>query len=255
MHEKKCSEGSKLMNIQSISQNATVYVYDSIESYLTNVFFIEYESKIFIIDTFCGSESMEPIINRVNSSFNNKELVIINTHFHWDHVWGNCSFKDRNIISHEMCRELLDESWEKQINENKKYIRGIAEKHLPNITFKEKISFYNEGIELFHSPGHTADSISIFDHNDKILYVGDNLEKPIIYVENADISTYINTLENYLNYRPMKIVAGHTLDLTEQDILDTIEYLNGLSMGKEMYFETEYMRKIHEKNLSVVHKG
>ncbi|MBU3182062.1 MBL fold metallo-hydrolase [Clostridium psychrophilum] len=243
------------MNIQSISHDATVYIYDNIESYLTNVFFIEHESKIFIIDTFCGSESMEPILNRVNNNCGNKKVVVINTHFHWDHVWGNCSFREKNIISHEMCRDLLDELWEVQINKNKRYITGIAEKCLPNITFKEKIMFHNEGIELFHSPGHTADSISIFDHNEKILYVGDNLEKPIIYVENADISTYINTLRNYLNYNPQKIVAGHTLDLTKQDIFQTIEYLKGLSTGKKMYFESEYMRKIHEQNLCVVNKG
>ena len=211
------------MNIQSISHDATVYIYDSIESYLTNVFFIEHESKIFIIDTFCGSGSMEPILNRVNNNCVNKQVVVINTHFHWDHVWGNCSFKEKNIISHEMCRNLLDKLWEVQINKNKKYIIGIAEKCLPNITFKEKIMFNDEGIELFHSPGHTADSISIFDHNEKVLYVGDNLEKPIIYVENADITTYINTLRNYLNYNPKKIVAGHTLDLTKQDIFQTIE--------------------------------
>lgn len=243
------------MNIQSISHDATVYIYDSIESYLTNVFFIEHESKIFIIDTFCGSESMEPILNRVNNNCGNKKVVVINTHFHWDHVWGNCSFKEKDIISHEMCRDLLDQLWEVQINKNKKYITGIAEKCLPNITFKEKIMFHNEGIELFHSPGHTEDSISIFDHNEKVLYVGDNLEKPIIYVENADIATYINTLRNYLNYNPRKIVAGHTLDLTKQDIFQTIEYLKGLSTGKKMYFKSEYMRKIHEQNLCVVNNG
>jgi len=243
------------MKTQSISQNATAYIYDSVESYLTNVFFIEHESKIFIIDTFCGSESMAPILNRLSNNSYNKEVVVINTHFHWDHVWGNCSFKDGNIISHEMCRELLDKLWETQIIENRKYITGIADKYLPNITFEEKIMFHNEGMELFHSPGHTPDSISIFDHNEKILYVGDNLEKPIIYVEDADILTYINTLKNYLNYKPKKIVAGHTLNLTKQDIFNTIEYLKRLSTGKEMYFESEYMRKVHEQNLSVVHNG
>jgi len=243
------------MNIQSISQNATVYIYDNIESYLTNVFLIEHESKIFIIDTFCGSESMAPILNRVNNNSCNKEVVVINTHFHWDHIWGNCSFKDKNIISHEICRNLMDQLWEIQIKKNIKYITGKAEKHLPNITFKEKITFHNDGIELFHSPGHTADSISIFDHNEKVLYVGDNLEKPIIYVENSDISTYITTLSNYLNYKPRKIVAGHTLDLTQEDIFHTIDYLKGLSTGKKMYFKSEYTRKIHNQNLCIVHKG
>ena len=241
------------MDIQSIGNNSTVYIYNNIEDYLTNVFFIEQESKIFIIDTFCGSESMSPILNRIKNS-DKKEVIIINTHFHWDHVWGNCSFKKNTIISHEKCRELLDESWEMQINKNKKYISGIAEKHLPNLLFKEKIIFQNDGIELFYSPGHTIDSISIFDHYEKILYVGDNLESPIIYVESPDIATYINTLENYLNYKPRNIFAGHTLNLTEKDIFQTIKYLENLSTGKNIYFESDYMRKIHEENLRTIHK-
>jgi glyoxylase-like metal-dependent hydrolase (beta-lactamase superfamily II) len=198
---------------------------------------------------------MEPILNILNTKLNNKEVIVVNTHFHWDHVWGNCSFSDKNIISHVLCRNLLDELWESQIKQNSKYISGKAEKHLPNITFKEKIIFHNEGIELFHSPGHTVDSISIFDHNESILYVGDNLEKLIIYVENTNIDTYINTLKNYLDYKPKKIVAGHTLNLTEEDIINTIEYLNGLSKGKEMHFQTEYERKIHNQNLNLINKA
>lgn len=243
------------MDIQSISSNATAYTFDSIESYLTNVFLINSESKVFVIDTFCGSKYMEPILNILNTKLSNKEVIVINTHFHWDHVWGNCSFSNKNIISHVLCRQFLDEFWESQINENGKYILGKAKKHLPNITFNEKITFHNEGIELFYSPGHTADSISIFDHNERILYVGDNLEKPIIYVENMDIDTYIKTLKNYLDYKPSKIVASHTLNLTEEDIFYTIEYLKGLSSGKEMHFKTEYERKIHNQNLNLINKS
>ncbi len=242
------------MDIRSISRNATALTFDSIESYLTSVFLIECGSKVFLIDTFCGTESMAPILERLAGNPDNKELIVVNTHFHWDHVWGNCGFKGKDIISHELCRELLDSFWEAQIDKNKKHILGRAEKHLPNITFKEKLIFHNEGIELFHSPGHTADSISIFDYNERILYAGDNLEKPIVYVEDADIATYVNTLENYLNYRPKKIAASHTLELTEKDIVDTIEYLKGLSAGKQLHFGSEYEREIHNQNLLMIHK-
>lgn len=239
------------MKIQKINNSAAVYTYDELESCSTNVFLIERESKIYIIDTYCGSNSMIPILNAIENIPEYKELIVINTHFHWDHVWGNCSFKGSKIISHELCRELLDRHWETQINKNKAYISGIAEKTLPNLTFKERMFFQSDGIELFYSPGHTADSISIFDHSEKILYAGDNLEKPLIYVENAEISTYIRTLENYMNYHPRKVMAGHTLDLTEADIIDTIEYLKALSDGKEMYFEEVYKNQIHKQNLKM----
>lgn len=242
------------MKIKQLGKNAIAYIYDDIESYLTSVFLIQKKSKIYLIDTFCGSDSMEPIINEINKNLYDKEVIIINTHFHWDHVWGNCSFKGSNIISHELCRKLLDEFWEDQINKNSKYIFGKAEKQLPNITFKEKIIFQDDDIELFYSPGHTIDSISIFDHEEKILYVGDNLEKPIVYVESDDINTYISTLENYLSYNPKKIVASHTLEITKEDLLNTIKYLKALQANEELNFESEYQRKIHKENLNIVHK-
>ena len=242
------------MKVRKIAANAVAFSYENIEDFVTNVFLVETPSKFFVIDTYCGSDAMKPVLERINHSSKNKEIIVINSHFHWDHVWGNASFIGKDIISHEICRKFLDEQWEKQMKHNRQYILGRAEKQLPNITFKEKIIFYDEGIELFYSPGHTIDSISLFDHNEKVLYAGDNLEKPIIYVENNDIKTYIKSLKNYLNYKPKKIVAGHSLDLKEEDIFSTIEYLKGLSEGRKFTFKTDYERKIHYQNISMINK-
>lgn len=236
-----------------VSKNCDAFIYNDLEIYTTNVFLIEKKSKIFLIDTFCGSDSMMPIKEIIKHKYNNKEVIVINTHFHWDHVWGNSSFKENIIIGHEQCRELLDKYWEEQLKKNEKYILGNVEKYLPNVTFKENINFNNEGIEIFYSPGHTVDSISIFDHDEKILYAGDNLEKPIIHVENNDIETYIKTLKKYLDYKPKKITASHTLNLTEKDIYQMIEYLNDLKNGNKIEFETEHMRKIHMENYNLIH--
>lgn len=240
------------MKINLLNQYTTAYTYDNIDNYLTSVFLIEKE-KFYLIDTFCGSKSMMPIQERIAHSKIKKEVVVINTHFHWDHVWGNCSFSESNIISHEKCRDLMDEMWDAQLGKNSKYISGQVEKQLPNMTFNDKIQFIQDGIELFYSPGHTEDSISIFDHEAGILYVGDNLEKPIVYVENSDLNAYINTLKKYLAYRPKRIIASHTLEITQEDLFQTIGYLENLLQGKEMTFDSEYENNIHQENLIFYH--
>ena len=170
------------MKNEKISKNCNVFIYNELKEYTTNIFLIEKKSKIFLIDTFCSSESMIPIKKILADKYDSKEVIVINTHFHWDHVWGNSSFKKNIIISHKLCREILNEHWEEQFKKNQNYTLGSVEKSLPNLTFKGSINFPDEGIEIFYSPGHTLDSISIFDHDEKILYVGDNLEKPIISV-------------------------------------------------------------------------
>lgn len=237
------------MDSKKISNSTTIFTFDNIENCLTNVFLIKKPSRIFIIDTFCGPDSMRPILQPIKNSEAEKEVIVINTHFHWDHVWGNCCFKKSHIISHRLCRKLLDELWNKQIEENKKYMLGKVEKMLPNITFNEKVMFEEDGIEIFYSPGHTEDSISVFDHDEKILYAGDNLEKPLIYFEGDNIQRYIETIENYLKYDFKKVVAGHTENLTKEDMYNTIQYLKDLSKNKELNFPSEYEKNIHRKNL------
>lgn len=240
------------MRTEKINNITTVYIFNDIPDCSTNVFLIEKKSKFYLIDTFCGSDSMEPILKDIKANSLYKDMIIINTHFHWDHVWGNCCFKDKTIIAHQICRELLDTNWESQINENKQYVSGLAKKKLPNLSFQERLLFHDDGIEIFYSPGHTVDSISVFDHQEEVLYVGDNLEKPIVYVENNDIPTYINTLEDYLKYDAKMIMAGHTLDITKKDIFSTIEYLQSLLAGKEMIFASQYENQIHHQNLKMV---
>lgn len=209
------------MKISKITTNAIAYEFDELGGCLTYAFLIEKENGFYLIDTFCGSDYMMPIIKKIGE----KKVTVINTHSHWDHVWGNCCFEKSYIISHEKCRKLLDEVWEKDLEKNKKYALENTTKCLPNITFTDKLEFHKDGIEIFYSPGHTIDCISIFDRENNTLYVGDNLEKPNVSVEDDDIETYINTLKKYISYKPKKIMAGHTLNLTEQDILDTIEHL------------------------------
>lgn len=239
------------MEINKISGQATVFTFDNIASYLTHVYLIEKASRYYLIDTYCGPDSILPALSAINMA-PEKELVVINSHFHWDHVWGNCTFRDKVIISHELCREYLNQFWESQLEKNREHITGQVVKTLPNCTFTDTLMFHDEGLEIFHSPGHTKDSISIFDQEEKILYVGDNLEKPIIYVESNDLQTYINTLEKYLTYQPSKIVSGHTLDLTEADVVDTLRYLQALKDGEEIHFQSEYERSIHAQNLRVI---
>lgn len=241
------------MEICQIGEHATAYIYEELADYQTIVVWIAGATRDFLLDTFCGPDSMIPIQTRCRQSQENHSLLVLNTHAHWDHYWGNCSFKGYDILSHELCRTQMAQLWEEQIQLHGKYCMGNVEKCLPNITFREKMYFPEDGIEIFHSPGHTIDSISVFDHREKILYVGDNLEKPIIHVEDSDITSYIQTLKNYLEYHPKRIVAGHTLALTEEDVTAAIQYLEGLAEDKVFAWETAFQEKIHQENRRITH--
>ncbi len=207
-----------------LSNRSTAYCFDEIPEYKTYVYTIKTKNKCFIIDTFCGPNAMEPIVEDLNLD-NNQEIIIINTHFHWDHIWGNCLFNKNTIISHKLCYKLIQQEWKNMYDGNSYLAMGNVSMKLPNKTFNKSLKFKDEDIKIVFTPGHTDDSITIIDLYDNFLYVGDNLEKPKVFIESPNIVSYIKTLKNYIKLSPKEIHAGHTLNITLEDVKNTIEYL------------------------------
>lgn len=235
------------MDQERLTARATAYRFLDLPM-PTFVYVIATARRVWVIDTFCGSLCMESIVKDLPKG---REVMVVNTHFHWDHVWGNCAFPGE-VISHRRCRELMAANWERDLARYGTYRRGRVDLRLPTITFETRLTFPEEGIELFYSPGHTGDSISLFDHEDRLLYVGDNLERPLVYVEDPDLDTYLRTLEEYKKYRPKLLLAGHAQNITLGEMEGTIAYLRQLKAGTEVTFATEEERRIHEANQKVV---
>jgi len=164
----------------------------------------------FIIDTGLGSGSVAPILERIGND--GKPIIVINTHSHWDHVWGNWVFEDSLIISHTRCRELEDKSWDEVIRENAQYIDGKANKCLPNMIFDECLYLPEDGIRVFYTPGHSIDCISVYDEVDKVLYAGDNIgdtEDGIVPWIDTDQETFQSLIETYKEYDFEFCISGH----------------------------------------------
>lgn len=196
------------MIVQKIGTRSTVFTFATAEWNL-NLHLIEADKYNYIIDTGLGSDSVRPVINYIK---NRKPIVVINTHYHWDHVWGNWVFKDSLIVSHSLCREITERKWDGMIEKNRRYISGEARMLLPNITFNRDLRFEEDGISLVFTPGHTEDSISVFDEQDRVLNAGDNIgDTPEEIVPNLECpkEEYIRTLKIYEDMRFKSCVSGH----------------------------------------------
>jgi len=134
------------------------------------------EKYNFIIDTGMGESNINAIRNYIGGDL--KPIVAIVTHAHWDHMFGNSALKNEIIVSHALCREIMEKEWETKTKErmkvNRDYIDAEIHKCLPNLVFEGNICFPEDGITLFHTPGHTDDSINVYDAVGKVLYVADN---------------------------------------------------------------------------------
>jgi len=177
----------------------------------------------YVIDTGLGSGSVMPVIKYLGHDA--KPVIIINTHSHYDHIWGNWVFKDNLIIAHAKCRELTDKHWEETINEFSHSIDGKVHKCLPNVTIENSICFPDDGIRIFYSPGHSIDCISIYDEVDKVLYAGDNIgdtEDVIVPYIETDLETFKKLIELYKKFDFNICISGHNKP-QKQDIICRME--------------------------------
>ncbi len=207
------------MKIKKIKNRSILFTNSIPSGWDLNVQLIMGDKYNYIIDTGLGSLSIAPIKEYIKHD--NKSIIVINTHHHWDHIWGNSSLENYIIISHKLCREMIELNWEDMMHKNKKHLHGEAEMYLPNLTFEKELYFPEDKIRLIYTPGHTIDSISVIDEMEKVINVGDNIGDsiddiiPSIYCEKNE---YINTL---LKYRDMDFdtcISGHNIILEKQVI-------------------------------------
>lgn len=165
-----------------------------------------------MIDSGMGIGNIRQAIEPLISSSN--RLTLINTHTHHDHIGDNWRF-DGSIIgvdtkfSKENARGSIDEA------KNELQPGMIWEKHLPETFDRENYQihpfkidrFVKEGdeinldenvrLKIFETPGHSPDSISLFDEKRRLLFIGDLLYPgPILlYRPEANLKDYLDSLE------------------------------------------------------------
>lgn len=126
-----------------------------------------------------------------------KPIIVINTHSHFDHFWGNCAFPSSMIIGHVWCKQEIEKKGQVDyLEKNSRWQKGKVEIVPPNVTFDKRMIFDDDGVELFHGPGHTRCSISCIDRDDQVLLVGDKVgfPKPSIY-SGVKVEDFIETLK------------------------------------------------------------
>jgi len=194
------------------------------QEYDLNLGLILGEKHNYVIDTGLGSGSVAPILKYLGNSA--KPIIVVNTHCHWDHIWGNWVFQKSLIISSATCRNLEDKYWDDAIREYSERIDGEVHKCIPNMVFEDSLCFPDDGISIFRTPGHSADGISVYDSVEKVLYAGDNIgdtEESIVPWIETDMETFQVLIETYKKYDFAFCISGHNKPQTKS-VLDRMEF-------------------------------
>ena len=212
------------MEIMSLSNKHLLFK-EHLSDWDLNVHVILGKQFHYLIDTGLGSGSMLPI--RPYLYRESKPIIVINTHHHWDHIWGNHTFDNIPIVAHTLCPALIQQRWNQMLNKNQQYVLGEVNISLPNLTFEKQLYFPNDQIRILYTPGHTIDSISIFDEEEGILNVGDNIGDTMTELVpsiEVDLNIYKNTLQLYQSLPVKKCISGHN-QILDADVFKQVEHL------------------------------
>ncbi|MEA4841439.1 MAG: MBL fold metallo-hydrolase [Bacteroidales bacterium] len=135
------------------------------------------EKEAIIIDPGCYSEKEESILNEFIVSNNLKVKLLVNTHLHIDHCFGNAFVERTYHVKAFANRE--DEFLLKDMAGQAKMF-GIPLRHAASslenyIHENDKFILGSEIFEAFQIPGHSPGSVVLYNAKSGCVFVGDVL--------------------------------------------------------------------------------
>lgn len=166
-----------------------------------------------LIDTLVYPEETRQIKRFIEARLGMKVVYVINTHFHADHTMGTCFFPDAHVVAHSRCRALLDTRGRESLAQTKSAsdeMQGV-ELVLPDIIFDGgvmNIYIGNKTLHLWHSPGHSPDSVVCLVKEDRVLFAADTL-MPLPYFVDGSYDDFLLSLKALQGRNFENIVQGH----------------------------------------------
>jgi cyclase len=160
------------------------------------------DSAIVVIDTKMMGNS-EDLYKLAKEKAGQKPIIVINTHYHGDHVKGNKFYKGDRIYIGNYEKEFLLKNIDPE-NQPTDFVKDSLLIDLGN----EKVHLYNLG------QAHTMNDLVVYLSNRHILFTGDlifNRINPVLKKESgANVSRWIGLLDTILSrWGDSKIVPGH----------------------------------------------
>ena len=142
-----------------------IYLMD--EMHHATGYFVIGEEKVLVIDTMNGFTDIMSVIRGITD----KPVVVVNTHGHGDHTFGNVYFDEAYInpkdleLAEEMCAipEFVEACSK----------HGMSMPPFKAINEGDIIDLGGRTLEVFELPGHTPGSIVLLLREDRVLFTGD----------------------------------------------------------------------------------
>lgn len=205
-----------------------------------------------VIDTLALPDEALEIRDFIEQEINIPIRYLINTHSHADHAWGNCFFPGVTIISHDLCRQYLDTTGRKSLEEMRKGNQAFRNVKvlLPHITFSEgeiNIRVGKKSLTMITLPGHSADNIAVIVEEDRVMFSGDTA-MPLPFIVDGDIEQMITSLKKLATLGLENVVQGHGDIILrgeiEMYVRENLNYLSNIRRAVRKSARRKYAQEV-----------
>lgn len=193
------------------------------------------KNRAILFDTGMGIGDIKKEIKKLT----NLPIFVVNSHCHFDHIGSNNFFTNVSIFNSDWSKNTAKKGYSKE------YLFPYVKSNLffqpPPKEFNTNLytippfvfnHFHEEGdvfnispfyFTVIHTPGHTPDSICLFEKTNKILVTGDTLYPGPIYLQfkESNFKDYIASIKKLASIRDIKnILPGHNAFQMDTGIID-----------------------------------
>ena len=144
---------------------------------------------VLVVDTRSGPAHAREVADELRELTRNPVSIVVDTHWHWDHVYGNSAFRPATIWGHVRTAEHLRDKGAARLAELTARIaaeypdlaQALADVVIdpPDRTFTDRatVEVGSRVVELeFHGRAHTNADVSVRVPDADVLFAGDLLE-------------------------------------------------------------------------------
>ncbi len=199
------------------------------ESLDLNVGVVVGAGGLLVVDSRASHRQARELLRELRGLSSAPVRFVVNTHYHWDHCWGNALFPDADIWGHTSTAATLIERGE----EMRKHVRGLASDPAeidevdivpPGHVFdrRQTIDVGDRLVELRHlGRGHTDSDIVVLVPDAGVVFAGDLVEEgaPPAFGDSYPLE-WPDTVERLGALIAGPVVPGHG-DVVDADYVET----------------------------------